>query len=280
LRRRRLRWLGGVGLLFSLIEAAELSGAHAQVRALGGCRFEATGAGQVARILDGRSFVLEDGREIRLSAIEVPPVPQAGESEPRTQAGTAAKAALEALLAGRSVQFAKAREAPDRYGRMLAHADVVIDDIPRPVEVAMVGAGHARVGAEIEKPVCAAELLSQERTARAAKLGLWADPYYELLGAENRTRLLAEQGHFSVIEGQVASVRESGGVIYVNFGRRWSEALTVTISKRHERIFTAAGLKLEALENRRLRVRGFIEDRNGPRIEATTPEQIEIVERN
>ena len=66
----------------------------------------------------------------------------------------------------------------------------------------------------------------------------------------------------------------------MNFGRRWSEALTVTVPKRHERAFAAAGLTPKALENRRLRVRGWVEERNGPRIEATRPEQIEIAERN
>ena len=59
----------------------------------------------------------------------------------------------------------------------------------------------------------------------------------------------------------------------MNFGRRWSEALTVTISKRNERNFAAAGLDPKRLENRRVRVRGWIEERNGPRIEAASPEQ-------
>ena len=66
----------------------------------------------------------------------------------------------------------------------------------------------------------------------------------------------------------------------MNFGRRWSEALTVTILKRHERIFIGAGLQPKTLENRRLRVRGWVEERNGPRIEATHPEQIEIADLN
>jgi hypothetical protein len=66
----------------------------------------------------------------------------------------------------------------------------------------------------------------------------------------------------------------------MNFGRRWSEALTVTILKRHERIFSAAGLDVRALAQRRVRIRGFVEERNGPRIEAAWPEQIEIAERN
>jgi hypothetical protein len=50
--------------------------------------------------------------------------------------------------------------------------------------------------------------------------------------------------------------------------------------KRHERIFTAAGFAPRGLENRHVRVRGWIEERNGPRIEALSPEQIEIAERN
>ena len=65
----------------------------------------------------------------------------------------------------------------------------------------------------------------------------------------------------------------------MNFGRRWSEALTVTILKRNERNFVASGLDLHRLVNLRVRVRGFIEERNGPRIEATRPEQIELAER-
>ncbi len=64
----------------------------------------------------------------------------------------------------------------------------------------------------------------------------------------------------------------------MNFGRRWSQALTVTILKRHERMFAGAGLQPKALEHRGVRVRGWVEERNGPRIEATRPEQIEIAE--
>ena len=91
----------------------------------------------------------------------------------------------------------------------------------------------------------------------------------------------AERGHFTVVEGKVLSVRESGGTIYLNFGRRWSQALTVTIAKRHERTLRRRRARARGtLENRRLRVRGWIEERNGPRIEATRPEQIEIAERN
>ena len=75
----------------------------------------------------------------------------------------------------------------------------------------------------------------------------------------------------------MVSVRESGGTIYVNFGRRWSEDFTVTIAKRNERAFSAAGLEPKSLSGRRVRIRGWIEERGGPWVEAARPEQIEVV---
>jgi hypothetical protein len=61
----------------------------------------------------------------------------------------------------------------------------------------------------------------------------------------------------------------------VNFGRRWD--FTVTILKRNERLFASAGLEPGRLAGRRIEVRGFVEERGGPAIEAVRPEQIEIV---
>ena len=44
----------------------------------------------------------------------------------------------------------------------------------------------------------------------------------------------------------MTSVRESGANIYVNFGRRWSEDFSVTVQKRNERNFAAAGVDAKA----------------------------------
>ena len=144
----------------------------------------------------------------------------------------------------------------------------------------MLAKGYARVGAQVGNAACAEDLLSQERIARNGRLGLWGDPVYAILDAANLSELVAVAGRFSLVEGKVLSVRESRGTIFVNFGRRWTQALTVTISKRHERIFAGAGVAPKVLENRSVRVRGWVEVRNGPRIEASHPEQIEIAELN
>ena len=88
---------------------------------------------------------------------------------------------------------------------------------------------------------------------------------------------MAKRGRFTLVEGKIVSVRESGGTIYVNFGQRWSADFTVTILKRNERQFTAAGIALRSLAGKRVLVRGWVEQRGGPWIEATGPDQIEVI---
>jgi endonuclease YncB( thermonuclease family) len=277
--------MGGWGfILIAGLAAGSAAGAHAhgamQARAAA-CAPDVIGSGKVAAITDGRSFVLDDGRAVRLAALEVPLPPASGEASQRAEAARAARMALEAILASQKVELRGRASDIDRYGRAVAHVDVLgAEGARRDVAQAMLAMGYARVAARVGDFACAAELLVGERAARDGRLGLWSEPHYGIVQAQSRAELLAERGRFTLVEGKVLSVRQSGGTIYVNFGRRWSDALTVTILKRNERTFTAAGLQPSALENRHVRVRGWIEERNGPRIEASRPEQIEIAERN
>jgi endonuclease YncB( thermonuclease family) len=240
------------------------------------CGGEAIAHGIAGKIVDGRTFVLDDGREVRLAAIEVAQPGDPG----ATMGGDAASDGLAALAAGDEVVVRRADNGSDRYQRLFGYAYTLRDGDALFVQGEMIAAGLARVGDRIGSHACAAELLKHESVARAAKLGLWADPYYDVLDAATPAAVLAQQGRFALVEGEVASVRESGATIYVNFGRRWSDEFTVTVLKRNERNFAAAGLDLQRLEGRRIRVRGFIEARGGPWIEAAHPEQIELAEGN
>lgn len=254
---------------------ASANGAAAQgqqpVRGATVCALDDAGAGTVHAILDGRTFVLSDGREVRLAAIEVPNA----ERDPEAQAS---KAALEAMLGSRAVALKRHGPEADRYGRLLAHAFVAGDE--RSAQQILLAAGHARVAAQVGDTACAARLLGVERAARAASLGLWSKPSYAPRRADDPAAVLAERGRFTLVEGKVVSVRESSGIVYVNFGRRWSEDFTATVLRRNVRIFTAAGLELRKLAGRTVRVRGFVEERGGPWIDITRPEQIEVAERD
>ena len=240
------------------------------------CKLTTVAKGTVASVIDGRTLVLDDGREVRLAAIEVAP--------PTESAGAAAKSALEALTVGHIIELRAAGSTStaeiDRYDRLFGHVYVTNDKNERWAEAELIARGHARVAARVGERACATALLARERAARASNLGLWADPYYVVRPADDAAAVAAERGRFAIVEGKVLSVRESGPTIYVNFGRRWTQDFTVTIAKRNESAFTSAGLEPKRLQGRRVRVRGYVEQRGGPWVEATRPEQIELAERN
>jgi endonuclease YncB( thermonuclease family) len=281
-------WIGvgilGLSLAGSLAGSAAAAPARSTAPVVPACRYNVVGSGRVVSVVDGRSFALEDGREVRLAGIETPAPPNPGPGDGGPGAAFAAKAALESLVLGRTVDLRQRQPEIDRYGRIVALISLPEGTEASPATAepsiahALIGRGFARVGANLDDPACTMELLSRERVARTQRLGLWGEPDYAIISADNGAELVGQEGRFAVVEGKVASVRESGGLIYMNFGRRWSQALTVTILKRHERSFAAAGLQPDRLANLRLRVRGFIEERSGPRIEATRPEQIEIAQ--
>jgi endonuclease YncB( thermonuclease family) len=269
-------WVKRRGLIVGALAAvlavpAGVAPAQTGASAAAPCKLAAIASATVRSVVDGRTLVLADGREVRLAALEVAP--------PDEPAGAAAKDALAALVTEQTIELRGAKAETDRYGRLFAHA-FLVGGKERWIEAELVERGQARVSGRIGERACASALLARERAARAGKLGLWADPYYVVRRAEDAAAVAAERGRFAIVEGKVVSVRESGGTIYINFGRRWTQDFTVTIAKRNERSFTSAGLEPKRLEGRRVRIRGWIEQRGGPWVEATRPEQIELAERN
>src|SRR6266481_1097921 len=229
--------------------------AHAQVpRDCGG---SSEASAEAARVIDGRSFLLADGREVRLAAIETPLAVPGDEDETRVQAALAAKTALETLLLHRDVHLLSS--GPDRYGRLVAFAFIRTLSGEALVQHELLAAGHALVSPAASAATCRIYSRNAERDARNGGLGLWGDPYYAVKAAADPADVLAEQGRFALVQGKVMSVRESGGLVYVNFGKRWSEQFTVTILKRNEGIFAGAGLMPKALAGRNIEVRGWVE---------------------
>ena len=252
--------------------AVGCSAAAAQSEPAVPCGSAEIARGTVLRVIDSRTFVLDDNREVRLAAIEAPAL------DSGAPANDGARNALDALIGGDAVVLRRAEFASDRYGRLVAYAYAVRDGEEIFAQGEMISSGYARVGDRVGGRACAADLLAREAAARRDKLGLWSNSYYQVLDAGSPADVLAKRGHFALVEGRVVSVRESGATIYVNFGRRWSEDFTVTVLKRNERTFAAAGVDLKGLAGRRVRVRGWVEERGSggsPEITAEHPEQIE-----
>jgi len=221
--------------------------------------FEHKGEGHVAEIIDGRSFRLSDGREIRLAGIE---------------ATAASRTALNAIVAGQDVSLRGTDDVPDRYGRQAAF--VFVGPSETPVQARLLAEGMALVSPEIADKACSILLLGAEADARGAKRGMWNDPTV-IKNAESPDDILTGIGRLTVIEGKVLSVRQSGTTTYLNFGRNFTRDFAVTISRRMIPTVESAGFALKSLENRRIRVRGWVEARPGPRIEVHQAGQIEVL---
>ena len=218
-------------------------------------------------VTDARSFRLEDGRDVRLGGIE-PAFPA------ETAAAAERQRALSAILAGRDVRLGGEDDTPDRYGRQTAFVWLLPDETL--VQQQLLTQGEAIVSADVNDKECAAALLAAEASAREVKRGIWAEPS-AIKNAESPGGILAGTGRFAVIEGKVLSVRQAGATTYLNFGRNWTRDFAVTIPRRALANLEAAGLVPKSLENRRIRVRGFVEARSGPRIEVLQTGQIELL---
>jgi hypothetical protein len=213
-------------------------------------------------VIDPRTIRLDDGREVRLAGIETVP----DESGDRRSGLTE--------LIGRHVTLRGVSDAPDRYGRQAAF--VFPDASANSVQSELLASGEALVSADIPDRDCAAELATAEARARETRFGTWAHTSV-IKNAESPGDILARIGQFAVVEGRVLSVRQAGGTIYLNFGRRWTRDFAATISRRVMPSFEAAGVVPKSFENRRIRIRGWVERRGGPRIEVLRTGQIEVV---
>jgi endonuclease YncB( thermonuclease family) len=230
-----------------------------------GCIFQQQGEGRVVAMLDARTFRLSDNREIRLDGIE----PVAIERAKADRASTLSK-----ILTDRDVTLSGENATLDRYGRQ--HAFVFLRSSGALVQSLLLAEGEAFVSTTVTDKDCASILTSAETEARRQKKGVWAEPS-AIKNAESPGDILAGIGRFAVIEGKVLSVRQAGATTYLNFGRNWTQDFAATISRRILPAFEAAGIVLKSFENRRVRIRGWVENRGGPRIEVLRVEQIEVV---
>jgi endonuclease YncB( thermonuclease family) len=245
---------------FAFVAACLVLPGHAHAA---GCAFETLGEGRVAAAIDARTLRLDDGREIRLAGIE-----------PADADKAKGAAALAAVIGGRDVTLHGADDTPDRYGRQTAFVFVVGSEAP--VQGELLRQGAVLFSANVADSACAGTLAAAEATAISAKIGIWSAPT-AIKNAESPGDILAGIGRFTVVEGKVLSVRQSGATTYLNFGRNWTQDFAATISRRMIPGFEAAGLSPKSLENRRIRVRGFVSSRGGPRIEVLRVGQIEVL---
>jgi endonuclease YncB( thermonuclease family) len=229
--------------------------------------------GIVTAVPDGDTVLLDTGAAIRLAGIQAPKLPLGREGFVAWPLAEESRAALEQLVLGKPVTLRYGGARADRHGRMLGQ--VFVGGLW--VQQEMIARGMARVYSFPDNRSCTTELLSAEGRARAMRTGIWQDPWYGIRRADRPAELASREGLFELVEGRVVLAENTGRRVYLNFGRVWKEDFTVVIDPGALRLFDAAGLDPAKLGGALVRVRGWIESYDGPRIEVTHPEQVEVL---
>lgn len=233
--------------------------------------------GTVVEVTDGDTVVLNDGRKVRMIGTQAPKLPLGRDNYETWPLAPEAQQVLSDLVLHKTVRLGFGGERIDRHERVLAHVFVETDKGEVWTQLFMVGSGLARVYSFPDNRACLEPLFAAEAQARADRLGIWANPYYSVRAADRPTELLNRAGHYELVEGRVLLADNSGSRVFLNFGRFWKEDFTAVIEGPALRLFEAEGQDPMVLEGALVRIRGWVDDRDGPRIEITHPEQIEVL---
>lgn len=224
-------------------------------------------------VIDGDTLVLEGGQEVRLTGIQAPKLPLGRRNFPTWPLAPEAKTALEGLVGGRDVRLHIDGNGEDRHRRILAH---VVNENGTWLQRKMIDLGMARVYTFPDNRRLAGSLLIAERTARENRTGIWSLDYYAVRSSDPST-LARDFGTFQLIEGTVSDVAKVRNRMYLNFGDDYRTDFTISIDRSAWSLFDETGLDPLSLSGRSVRVRGWVKDFNGPLVDVTHPEQIEVL---
>jgi len=227
----------------------------------------------VASVIDGDTLQLADGTVLRLAGIEAARRDLAPHDAAMAAMADAAKAALQALTGAQPIALRLDAGKRDRYGRRLAQAFNSAGDW---LQAALVLAGHARVRGDPRNRLGLRTLLHLEAGARANAQGIWRHPAFAVRRADD-PKLGRFAGSFQIIEGQVFAAAVANGTGFINFSPDRATDLTLVLKKPALDLFARALFDVSALTAKPIRCRGWLDLYDGPRIDISHPEQIEVL---
>lgn len=225
----------------------------------------------VTEVVDGDTVVLENGREVRLVGIQAPKLPLGRAGFEKWPLADEAKLALERLVLNRPVTLAYGGQRVDRYNRLLAH---LFTQDGTWIQGELLRDGLARVYSFPDNRALVGEMLIHEGTSRTQQTGIWRVPYYLVLDTQAAE---SQIDRFALVEGRVLDVAQIRGRTFLNFGADWKTDFTVSIAPKHLKRFQNDGIMPDDYKGRHVRIRGWLKSRNGPMIDVTHPEQIEVL---
>lgn len=200
---------------------------------------------QVARVVDGDTLKLSDGRNVRLIGVNAPELAHNGRTtEPFAEA---ARQRLQALVAANAGELAlqPGRQPKDHYGRTLAH---LYDRQGNNIEAQLLADGLGYLVAIAPNTDLTACQRVAEREARQAGRGLWKrSPVQD-------AQSLHESG-FAVVRGKVVEVQRNRGGLWIELDGPLVLRIGPDLLKSFDR------RTLDNLSGHSLEARGWVIDR-------------------
>lgn len=224
-------------------------------------------------MIDPLTAQLDSGEILRLSGIDLPDYTL----ERPGPYSLLAMEVLNDLLSGQAVTLYqtpdKKRGRTNRMKHTLAHIERTDNKVW--AQGMVIKLGLARVRTSASNPELATAMYALEREARAQKTGIWSQPQYAPRTPENLENAI---GSVQIVKGRVHSTAINNNRIYINFGPDWRRDFTLTIAPEDKNIFYRAGIDPLSWSSKIIEARGWIDEYNGPSMDLTHPEAVQIIE--
>ena len=245
---------------------------------------KSNGSGTVVGVIDALRLQLDDTTIIHLSGLDVPDLHQ---QEPGPYS-LAAKELLEKIFLNKKINIYQTVNSnvgrTNRMGHSMAHITLAENDLW--AQGTLIAEGLARVRTTRENNSLAPEMLELEKIARnnipeimegeEPMPYLWREENYQILDTETVEDATKES--FQIVEGKILKVASRNNVVFLNFGQNWRNDFTISIPAEVRKDFSRAGVNPIQWAGKTVRVRGWLDEYNGPHIEVDHPERIEFIE--
>lgn len=228
---------------------------------------------KVSTVIDSYTMLLKSGRMVRLSGLDFPDFDS---FEPGEMSGRA-KDYLKENFEGKNVILYvtnnKNKGRVNRMGHELVHMELA--DTGLWAQGALLSEGLARARTSKRNPEMADQMYKLEQIARKEEKGIWGKVGVPVLTTEMITDY--EIGSFQIVEGVVYSVANVKNKLYLNFGVDWRKDFTVSMKSGDRMNFIKEGIDPMALSRKKIRVRGWLREWNGPFMEVDHPQSVELI---
>lgn len=201
----------------------------------------------VARVSDGDTLKLQDGRSVRVLGINAPEIAHGNVSGQPFGRESRAQAQVFVDAAKGKVRLGFERQTKDRYGRLLAH---VYDARGRSLAAEQLRSGMAL---QIAVPPNHAQmdcLSPLERGARNNKQGLWRSVYWQALSIQ---LLRGDETGFRHVRGRIVKV-DINSAVWLEFEGQ----LVVRVAKKDWALFANKKSDWLNLKGKEVELRGWI----------------------